>query len=1112
MELFIIDARCNRSRKAGFQLSLYGRDDENRPSQVNVHVPKLPILIQSAQAESAVKRRLCTNAGIQNTQFNDLGQRQPNPAYEEIQTAVIYRKLLFGHVPSDADPIVAKEVRIVELQTANPFTWRSLKKAAGEALHEEPISKMRPVESFKSEVDVCMLKMGIRFGTWVRCHGDYTRPLEGVRVFHASDMASVVVVDKPLLPVLRAGSFDLECSTMLPRPDGTWSVACNPEEHPIISIGLAVCDLANGDEATAWQRHFFFWSRKTAAVINLQGGDESALADQMRAEEAAAIERGDFVKHAAEDTPMVVHACASEQHMFSTFAQVVRRMHIDWLVSYNGLGFDNPYLATRIRKCWLQEEEDKRQCAWAFGRAEKETRPPKRAGAPPTAEELKKAIASRLAGRIVLEPTAFDTIGLAAVDALVYAQSLNLESAKLSEVSTHLFGAEDSKVDLDYEEMMQLGYDDTASGWGKIAVYNLRDSLMPLRILSAKKQFGFSLQLSRVSGCALPAITAGGQSKRLLSMVMREAEARGMVINEPSKQDFPSAPWLHGGGTKVKGALVLDIEPGFYSDPVVVTDYASLYPSILISFNLSFETLLNHNANESELEDAVPQALKEVTRVFHVEERDEAMDVVSLTWHYPVIQKGPNGEREGVYPCIVRKLLEERKAAKKQMKQHEVGSPMHVILDARQNALKVLCNSAYGVLNAVLKGRLYCRPLGAIITSEGRNAIRTIVATVEKIPNSLVVAGDTDSCMFLLRGRTMAEAFESGEQVAKDVNAALRAYGALDMNLELEKVMSRSIFVQKKCYSYMKLESLDGKPKHVSMGLLSKKRGTAQLLKDAFIDCEHAYLIPQEFDARSVRLLQLRILRELMRSLAKEVEINQFVRTSFLHHQYREDFQGAHVMAARRWCQETKAPWPGGGRIKTLLAQPSRVVKDSEYKAYMYTYTYEHFQKQGLALDLSRYLKNVSGRFQALLRFTIPDIAERFKRAVQLLANAGSQQRLAFHKLSNEVPSRMSKPVQKMSVDELREAIDATAMDGCVGDATGAYIFTNTKELVDKTVEPPTHHKPPTSDFCLQPAWAALLSKRQTDEAKEQQKRQKRIRSEVETAAGGSGFSFDALM
>jgi hypothetical protein len=106
----------------------------------------------------------------------------------------------------------------------------------------------------------------------------------------------------------------------------------------------------------------------------------------------------------------------------------------------------------------------------------------------------------------------------------------------------------------------------------------------------------------------------------------------------------------------------------------------------------------------------------------------------------------------------------------------------------------------------------------------------------------------------------------------------------------------------------------------------------------------------------------------------------------------------------------------------------------------------------------------------------------------------------------------MSKPVQKMSVDELREAIDATAMDGCVGDATGAYIFTNTKELVDKTVEPPTHHKPPTSDFCLQPAWAALLSKRPTDEAKEQQKRQKRIRSEVETAAGGSGFSFDALM
>jgi DNA polymerase elongation subunit (family B) len=877
---------------------------------------------------------------------------------------------------------------------------------------------------------------------------------------------------------------------------------------------LAVCDLINGDEASNWQRHFFYWSPKTAGAAELGGGNESDIANTMRAQEAAAIERGDFVKHTAEEVPIVIHACASERAMLAVFANQIRKLRLDWFISYNGESFDIPYMATRIRKCF---SEGDRKLAWSYGRDEGETRPPKRAGAPPTPEEIKKATAAKLAGRIVLEPTAFDTIGLASFDALKFAQSLNLESAKLSEVSSHLFGADDSKVDLSYEEMMQAAYEDTAEGWGAIMVYNLRDSLMPIRILSAKKQFGFSLQLSRVSGCALPAITAGGQSKRLLAMVQREAKVRDMVINEPTKLDFPDAPWLHGGGTKVKGALVLDIEPGFYSDPIMVNDYAGLYPSIILSCNLSFETLIaSHNCTQPDLGDDVPPALKEVTRMFHVEERDEATDAVSLTWHYPIILKGHNGEREGLYPCIVRKILQERKDAKREMKKHESGSAMHTILDARQNALKVLANSSYGILNAVLKGRLYCRPLGAIVTSEGRNAIRTIVNVVEKIPNSLVVAGDTDSCMFLLRGRSVFEAFAEAEKVAAEVNSILHARGAttktvglLNMQLEVEKCMYRSVFVAKKAYSYMKLEDPDGKPKHVSMGLLSKKRGTAQLLKDAFIACEQAYLIPHEFDERDVRLLQLRILRELMRALADEVEETQFIRTSFLHHQYRPEFNGAHVVATRRWCEETGAPWPGGSRIKTLLAKPSQLVKATDYKAYMYTYTYDHFTQQGLQLDLSRYVSNVAGRFEALLRFTIPDVAQRFKKAVDLLAHTGSQKRLTFQGAPSPVPPRITKPINKMTEQELRNAIDE--IDPCIGDVVGAHLFTNTNEAPRRVIAPPPSHTPPVSSFKMAGPWALLMAKPVMNEEEERRKRQKKVDSGVREAAGGTGFRFDAL-
>ena len=52
-----------------------------------------------------------------------------------------------------------------------------------------------------------------------------------------------------------------------------------------------------------------------------------------------------------------------------------------------------------------------------------------------------------------------------------------------------------------------------------------------------------------------------------------------------------------------------------------------------------------------------------------------------------------------------------------------------------------------------MRGSLYCRPLGATVTAQGRRAIATIKEHVEQnVPNSLIVGGDTDSVFTLLRG------------------------------------------------------------------------------------------------------------------------------------------------------------------------------------------------------------------------------------------------------------------------------------------------------------------------------------------------------------------------
>ena len=107
-------------------------------------------------------------------------------------------------------------------------------------------------------------------------------------------------------------------------------------------------------------------------------------------------------------------------------------------------------------------------------------------------------------------------------------------------------------------------------------------------------------------------------------------------------------------------------------DPVVVLDFASLYPSIMLNYNLSHDTLLTGP-------------------------RDD------VPWH-----KTPNGfyfvtdeHYTGTLVTLLHKLLGERRRVKKLMKAEEDGSFEKELLDAKQLALKVTCNSIYGKFTTI---------------------------------------------------------------------------------------------------------------------------------------------------------------------------------------------------------------------------------------------------------------------------------------------------------------------------------------------------------------------------------------------------------------------------
>ncbi len=135
-------------------------------------------------------------------------------------------------------------------------------------------------------------------------------------------------------------------------------------------------------------------------------------------------------------------------------------------------------------------------------------------------------------------------------------------------------------------------------------------------------------------------------------MIMHEAFKIGELA-PPNRVDRESEPY--------KGAMVLEPRPGLHEN-VVVLDFSSMYPSIMMRFNVSPDTL----TDEAECDCYVAP---EVGHKF---------------------LKSPRG----LYPpSMLQKLVEARRIIRDEMKRFKEGSPEFIYLDERQRALKIMANA-----------------------------------------------------------------------------------------------------------------------------------------------------------------------------------------------------------------------------------------------------------------------------------------------------------------------------------------------------------------------------------------------------------------------------------
>ncbi|KAK2944153.1 putative DNA polymerase delta catalytic subunit [Blattamonas nauphoetae] len=269
---------------------------------------------------------------------------------------------------------------------------------------------------------------------------------------------------------------------------------------------------------------------------------------------------------------------------------------------------------------------------------------------------------------------------------------------------------------------------------------------------------------------------------RVISLLYRYANKKHMIV-----------PCLKNQITeeKYQGATAIEPQRGFYPDPVVTLDFASLYPSIMICHNLCYSTLLH------------PEAASKL---------DPADYSRTPTGNFFV----KSHLRKGLLPEILEWLLAARKRTRKELA--EATDPMNeLVRNGRQLAFKVTANTVYGFTGAQV-GRLLCLEISRSVTAYGWQMTDRTKAIVEGRyaiangydTNAVVIYGDTDSVMINFGIKDLPTAMARGKEAADLVTS----FFSPPIKLEFEKVCWPYLLISKKRYAgllWTKTDKIDTK-------------------------------------------------------------------------------------------------------------------------------------------------------------------------------------------------------------------------------------------------------------------------------------------------------------
>lgn len=426
-----------------------------------------------------------------------------------------------------------------------------------------------------------------------------------------------------------------------------------------------------------------------------------------------------------------------------------------------------------------------------------------------------------------------------------------LESFSLENFTYHLLHKRIPKFSNDY-----IYENWKAQKFSLVSSYNILKLQVCIDMVESLSIIPKIAEQARITGVDFYSVIYRGSQFKVESLLSRISRRENYIMYSPHRKNVRTQKPMECI------ALIMEPDSQMYTDPLVVLDFQSLYPSIMIAFNLCYSTIIGDcsllNTDGEKMLGANKQYDLQKGILKHV-----GLENMFHTINGDLFVK--KEKRKGILGKMLTNLLDTRIMIKSTMsdikkversKSSGKYDSLMRDLEGMQLALKFVLNVTYGYTAASHSGRMPLQELADSVVEMGRNVL---TQSIHYINNSSkwgakVVYTDTDSLFVLFPGKTREEAFKYGREMAK----AISDRNPSPIKLKFEKLYHPCILVTKKRYVGNMFETEDDKvPVLQAKGLeIIRRDGTPLLQK--LMETSVKIL----FDTKNISIVQSFITKE----------------------------------------------------------------------------------------------------------------------------------------------------------------------------------------------------------------------------------------------------------